>query len=55
VAIVDFRPDAPVGAPPPQARIPVAVVKDEMGRAGYGLVAEHAFLPHQYFLIFDTR
>jgi hypothetical protein len=30
-------------------------VKDEMGRAGYGLVAEHAFLPYQYFLIFDSR
>lgn len=55
VAIVDFRPDAPVAAPPPRARIPVAVVKDEMGRAGYGLVAEHTFLPYQYFLIFDSR
>jgi SAM-dependent methyltransferase len=55
VAIIDFRPDAPVDAPPRQARIPVAVVKEEMGRAGYGLVAEHAFLPYQYFLIFAPR
>jgi SAM-dependent methyltransferase len=55
VAIVDFRPDAPIGAPPPRARIPAAVVKDEMGRAGYGLVAEHTFLPYQYFLLFDSR
>lgn len=55
VAIIDFRPEAPVGAPPPRARIPVAVVKDEMGRAGYGLAAEHTFLPNQYFLIFDSR
>ena len=54
VAIIDFRPDAPAG-PPPAARIPAAFVKDEMGRAGYGLVAEHTFLPYQYFLIFAPR
>ena len=51
VAIVDFLPDAPAG-PPRHARIPAAAVKEEMGRAGYGLVAEHPFLPHQYFLVF---
>jgi SAM-dependent methyltransferase len=51
VAIIDFLPDAPVG-PPRQARIPAASVKEEMGRAGFGLVAEQAFLPYQYFLIF---
>ena len=54
VAIIDFLPDAPDG-PPRQARIPAAFVKDEMGRAGYGLVTEHTFLPHQYFLIFALR
>jgi SAM-dependent methyltransferase len=54
VAIIDFLPDAPAG-PPRQARIAAAVVKEEMGRAGYGLAAEHAFLPNQYFLVFAPR
>jgi hypothetical protein len=54
VAIIDFLPDAPAG-PPPQARIPAAFVKEEMGRAEYGLVTEHLFLPYQYFLIFAPR
>lgn len=54
VAIVDFLPDAPAG-PPRQARIPAAFVKEEMGQAGYGLVTEHTFLPHQYFLVFAPR
>ena len=54
VAIIDYLPDAPAG-PPRQARIPAAFVKDEMGRAGYGLASEHTFLPHQYFLIFAPR
>lgn len=54
VAIIDFLPDAPAG-PPRHARIPAAVVKEEMGRAGYGLIAEHPFLPHQYFLVFAPR
>ncbi len=51
VAIVYFLPDAPMG-PPRHTRISAAVVKDEMGRAGYGVAAEHGFLPHQYFLVF---
>jgi len=54
VAIIDFQPDAPVG-PPRHARVPAAVVKAEMGEAGYGLVAEHAFLPYQYFLVFAPQ
>jgi SAM-dependent methyltransferase len=54
VAIIDFLPDAPEG-PPRHARIPAAVVKEEMGRAGYGLAAEHTFLPRQYFLVFVPR
>ena len=53
VAIVDFLPDAPRG-PPRHARIPAAVVKEEMGQAGYDLVTEHPFLPHQYFLVFSA-
>jgi SAM-dependent methyltransferase len=51
VAILDFRPDAPMG-PPPRHRIPAGVVEQEMKRAGYELAAEHRFLPHQYFLVF---
>jgi ubiquinone/menaquinone biosynthesis C-methylase UbiE len=54
VAIIDFLPDAPAG-PPRLARIPAAAVKEEMGRAGYGLVTEHSFLPYQYFLVFALR
>jgi hypothetical protein len=54
VTIIDFLPDAPAG-PPRQARIPAALVKDEMERAGYGLITEHTFLPYQYFLIFAPR
>ena len=54
VAIIDFLPDAPAG-PPRQARVAATVVKEEMGRAGYGLVTEHTFLPYQYFLVFATR
>lgn len=52
VAIVDFTMDSPVG-PPPSGRIPPAAVKDEMQRAGYRLAAQHSFLPHQYFLVFQ--
>ena len=54
VAVIDFLPDAPAG-PPRQARIPAAAVKEELGRAGYGLVTEHTFLPYQYFLVFAPR
>ncbi len=54
VAIIDFRPDAPMG-PPKSARIAAPQVIDEMQRAGYTLAREHAFLPHQYFLVFRPR
>ena len=52
VAIIDFRMDAPEG-PPKAARIEPERVKAEMQRAGYELVQEHAFLPRQYFLVFQ--
>ncbi|OGA08634.1 MAG: hypothetical protein A3D95_02235 [Betaproteobacteria bacterium RIFCSPHIGHO2_12_FULL_69_13] len=52
VAIIDFRPDSPEG-PPRHARIAPQGVKDEMARAGYRLAEEHAFLPYQYFLVFQ--
>jgi SAM-dependent methyltransferase len=51
VAVIDFLPDAPMGPLRP-SRIPAEAVKQEMGRAGYGLATEHTFLPHQYFLVF---
>ncbi len=51
VAIIDFRLDSPEG-PPKEARIAPERVKAEMKKAGYMLVAEHTFLPRQYFLVF---
>jgi len=51
VAIVDFRPEAPMG-PPPAARVPSATVTEELARAGYVLVGNHSLLPYQYFLVF---
>lgn len=52
IAIIDFRMDSPDG-PPKSARIAPERVKTELKGAGYALVQEHAFLPHQYFLIFQ--
>ncbi len=51
VAIIDFRMDSPEG-PPKAARIPPEQVKSELGKAGYTLDGEHAFLTNQYFLVF---
>ena len=52
IAIIDFRIDSPVG-PPKRARIEPGRVKEEFKRAGYTLSQEHAFLPNQYFLVFQ--
>jgi predicted methyltransferase len=52
LAIIDFRMDSPEG-PPKSARIEPDRVKAEMKRAGYALAQEHAFLPNQYFLVFQ--
>lgn len=54
LAIIDFTLDAPVG-PPRRARISADNVKRELARAGYALAEEHAFLPYQYFLVFEPR
>ncbi len=51
VAIIDFRPDSPVG--PRHGRIGADRVGAEMARAGYRLAAEHGFLPYQYLLVFE--
>jgi SAM-dependent methyltransferase len=52
VAIIDFRLDSERG-PPRRGRISPERVKAEMGKAGYAAVKEHAFLPSQYFLVFE--
>ena len=51
LAIIDFKPEAPIG-PPKHARIAPEKVKQELGNADYKLLREHAFLPNQYFLEF---
>ena len=52
LAIIDFRMDSPEG-PPKSARIAPGQVKAELRKAGYALDREHAFLPNQYFLVFQ--
>jgi SAM-dependent methyltransferase len=51
VAIIDYRPEAPMG-PPPATRVPSTVVTEELLRAGYVLVGSPSILPYQYFLVF---
>jgi cyclopropane fatty-acyl-phospholipid synthase-like methyltransferase len=52
IAIIDFRPDSPVGAPKAM-RVSVDQIQAEMRAAGYRLAAKHEFLPYQNFLIFQ--
>src|SRR5215467_3946339 len=54
VAIIDFRLDSPSG-PPKRERITAEQVKAELAKAGYAVAKEHAFLPDQYFLVFEPR
>lgn len=54
VAIIDFTAESPIG-PPKSERIPAWKVAEEMGLAGYVQVAQHTFLPNQYFLVFRSR
>jgi SAM-dependent methyltransferase len=51
VAIVDFKPDSPMG-PPPQHRISEQRLTAEMEAAGYRSAEKHPFLPYQYFIVF---
>lgn len=53
VVIIDFNQTSPVG-PPVKARISAEKVKGEMRAAGYRMVAEPAFLPNQYMLVFEA-
>jgi hypothetical protein len=54
VAVIDFTFDSPVG-PPKNTRIPAEQVGAEMKRAGYAQIAQHGFLPYQYFLVFRPQ
>jgi len=51
VAVVDFKASAPIG-PPASMRVARERMVDQFRQAGYKLVAEHHFLPYQYFLEF---
>lgn len=54
LALVEFRPDAQVSAsmaPKPEHRIGKEQAKQELQRAGFEVVREETFLPHQWFLI----
>jgi ubiquinone/menaquinone biosynthesis C-methylase UbiE len=51
LAIIDFTMDSRRG-PPKGARVLPEQVKKELAQAGYALLAEHGFLPDQYFLVF---
>ncbi len=52
IAIIDFNQSSQMG-PPKSARVPPERVKAELNQAGYTLVKEPAFLPNQYYLIFQ--
>ena len=54
MAIVDFRKDSPSG-PPVEFRFTPQQIIDELGAAGFGLHAEHDFLPRQMFLVFGVN
>jgi ubiquinone/menaquinone biosynthesis C-methylase UbiE len=53
VAIVDFRPDAPAGAPK-HMRISAETITEEMKAAGYKPAGSFDFLPRQSFLVFQA-
>jgi len=54
VAVIDFNAASRIG-PPPSQRIAAKRVAAEMSKAGFEFVAEHRFLPNQYFLIFRAN
>ncbi len=54
LVILDFHKDAPVG-PPASMKLSRDAVLAEVQRAGFELVGEPDFLPHQYFLVFTVR
>jgi len=55
VVHIDFQKrELPVG-PPPGMKIARGDLVKQMEGSGFGLVAEHSFLPYQYFLVFSVR
>ncbi|MBX7115574.1 MAG: methyltransferase domain-containing protein [Myxococcaceae bacterium] len=52
VAIIDFKPDSPMG---PEKKLDAAVITNEMEAAGYRLAKSHDFLPQQYFMVFTPK
>jgi arsenite methyltransferase len=52
IAVVDFKKTAPFGPPAPM-RISREEMMAQFKRAGYRVVSEYYFLPHQYFLEFE--
>lgn len=56
LAIVDFRKDAELSQGPDKAmRLARSSLIDELTQAGFRLAEEHAFLPVQYFLVFERN
>lgn len=53
LAIVDFTKESPSG-PPVEFRFTPEQISDEVGRAGFTLVAQHDFLPRQMFLVYEA-
>jgi ubiquinone/menaquinone biosynthesis C-methylase UbiE len=55
IAIVDFQKRPLSFGPPLEMKIAREDVVKELAAAGFRLAAEHGFLPHQYFLVFDAK
>jgi precorrin-6B methylase 2 len=53
VAIVDYRPESPAGAPK-HMRLSAARITEEMKAAGYKPAGSFDFLPRQSFLVFEA-
>jgi hypothetical protein len=54
LAIVDYRKGAAGGGPPDEFRFTPDEISAELTRAGFELVAQHAFLPRQNFLVYTA-
>ena len=54
LVIVDFY-NRPLPVPSPRVKIPRSDMIKEIEQAGFHLVEEYDFLPHQYFLVFELN
>jgi predicted methyltransferase len=52
IGIIDYREGEGGPGPPPEERVPPAVVVAQASTAGLKILEQHTFLPYQYFLIF---